>query len=66
MLTTFIVASVWLDLAVISTILANKLKISMVLMEITVGVIAGLIFAKYFNPDFMQADSDWIKFIAAT
>ncbi|MEJ5361230.1 MAG: cation:proton antiporter [Spirochaetota bacterium] len=66
MLTMFVVASVWLGLAVVSTILANRLKISMALMEITVGAIAGLIFAKYFNPDFMQANSDWIKFIAGT
>lgn len=66
MLTMFVVASVWLGLAVISTILANRLKISMALMEITVGAIAGLVFAKYFNPDFMQANSDWIKFIAGT
>ncbi|MEW6526138.1 MAG: cation:proton antiporter [Spirochaetota bacterium] len=66
MLTMFVVASVWLGLAVISTILANRLKISMALMEITVGAIAGFIFAKYFNPDFMQANSDWIKFIAGT
>ena len=66
MLNMFIVASVWLGLAVISTILSNRLKISMALMEITVGAIAGLIFAEYFNPDFMQANSDWIKFIAGT
>ena len=66
MLTMFIVASVWLGLAVISTILSNRLKISMALMEITIGAIAGLIFAEYFNPDFMQANSDWIKFIAGT
>jgi Kef-type K+ transport system membrane component KefB len=66
MLTMFVVASVWLGLAVVSTILANRLKISMALMEITVGAIAGFIFAKYFNPNFMQANSDWIKFIAST
>ncbi len=66
MLEMFTIAAVWLALAMISTILANRLKISMALMEICVGALAGYIFMRYFDPGFLHADSDWIKFIAGS
>jgi Kef-type K+ transport system membrane component KefB len=66
MLDMFTIAAIWLALAVISTILANRLKISMALMEICVGAAAGYASARFAFPDFFKPDSEWIKFVAGT
>jgi glutathione-regulated potassium-efflux system ancillary protein KefC len=66
MLDMFTIATVWLALAVLSTILANRLKISMALMEICVGAIAGYIILQYFDPNVLQPNSEWIKFVAGS
>ncbi len=66
MLDMFTVATVWLALAVFSTILANRLKISMALMEICVGALAGYIASRFFQPDIMKPNSEWMKFIAGS
>lgn len=66
MLEMFTIASIWLALAVLSTILANRLKISMALMEICVGAAAGYAAARFAFPDFFKPDSEWIKFVAGT
>lgn len=66
MLEMFTIAAVWLALAMISTILANRLKISMALMEICVGALAGYLIARFFNPEILQPNSEWIKFIAGS
>lgn len=64
MLDMFSVVSVWLGLAVIATVLANRLKISMALMEICVGALAGYVAAQLFDPELLQPNSEWIKFVA--
>jgi len=61
----FSYAAFWLTLAVIATILAYHLRISMALMEICVGVIAGTIVEHYYGTAFMHADSEWLRFIAS-
>jgi glutathione-regulated potassium-efflux system ancillary protein KefC len=66
MLDIFTIATVWLALAVLSTIIANRLKISMALIEICVGAIAGLVIARFFDPDILKPNSDWMKFIAGS
>lgn len=66
MLEIFTIASVWLALAVLSTILANRLRISMALMEICVGAAAGYFAVKYFEPDIMKPNAEWLKFVAAS
>jgi glutathione-regulated potassium-efflux system ancillary protein KefC len=66
MIDMFTIATVWLGLAVLSTILANRLKISMALMEICVGAVAGYIATRFFDPDILKPNSDWMKFIAAS
>ena len=66
MLEMFTTATVWLALAVIATILANHLKISMALMEICIGMIAGYVAALHLGPDILQANSEWLKFIATS
>jgi glutathione-regulated potassium-efflux system ancillary protein KefC len=66
MLEMFTVATVWLGLAVFSTILANRLKISMALMEICVGALAGYVAARFFDPELMKPNAEWMKFIAGS
>ena len=66
MLEMFTTASIWMALAVFATILANRLKISIALMEITIGAVAGYLAVRYFNPEIFKADSDFIKFIAGS
>ena len=66
MLEQFTFATFWLALAVISTILANRLKISMALMEICVGTVAGYIATQFVGIDAIHVNSEWLKFIAAS
>ena len=62
----FTIAAIWLALALISTILAYKLKISMALVEICVGALAGFLATQYIGPDAMHANEDWLVFIASS
>jgi len=66
MLEQFTFATFWLALAVISTILANRLKISMALMEICVGAVAGYVATQFVGIDAIHVNSEWLKFIAAS
>lgn len=66
MLDMFTIATVWLALAVFATVLANRLKISMALMEICVGACAGFVASRFFDSDILKPDSEWIKFIAGS
>jgi len=63
---TLAIATGWLFLAILSTILANHFKISMALMEITVGVVASAVINHFIGPDSMGADLPWLKFIAGS
>ena len=45
----FTLAALWLALAVLATILANHLRISMALIEICVGIAAGVVAEHYFG-----------------
>ena len=62
----FFTAAVWLFLAVVSTVMANHLKVSMALMEICVGVAAAAIATRYFGPDALGSNQDWLKFLASS
>jgi len=66
MLEMFTIATIWLALAVFSTILANRLKISMSLIEICVGAIAGYLAVIFFDPEVLKPNADWMKFIAGS
>jgi Kef-type K+ transport system membrane component KefB len=63
---TFTVAALWLALAIVATILANHLRVSMALTEICVGVFAGAICEYFIGPDSLGANIDWLRFLAAT
>ncbi|MFH0964339.1 MAG: cation:proton antiporter [Planctomycetota bacterium] len=62
----FRTAALWLALAVLATILANHLRVSMALIEICIGIAAGTLAARFFGPDSLGAHVDWLRFLAAT
>ena len=66
MLEIFLVASLWLLLAIISAILANRLKISIALIEIIIGAVFGCFALKFNFVELIQINSDWLKFIASS
>lgn len=66
MLTAFTLAALWLALAVLATVIARQLRISVALIEICVGVAAGWVAVRYFAPDALGADESWLRFLAAT
>lgn len=66
MLEIYLIASVWLFLAIISTVIANKLKISIALIEIIVGSIFGLIAYEFHFVDSIHSNSEWLKFVASS
>jgi Kef-type K+ transport system membrane component KefB len=57
-------AAFWFLSALLSTIIANRLKISNALMEIIIGAIIGFIAFKMSMADRLSLDADWMKFIA--
>lgn len=60
------IATGWLFLAILATILANYLKISMALMEIMVGMVAAAFVNYFIGTDSMGADLPWLKFVAGS
>jgi glutathione-regulated potassium-efflux system ancillary protein KefC len=57
----YTIATIWLALAVLSTVLASHLRISMALMEICVGMVA----ASLVSPDVLGANKEWLRVIAS-
>jgi glutathione-regulated potassium-efflux system ancillary protein KefC len=64
MINIYIVAAFWFLSALVSTIIANRLKISNALMEIIVGAIIGFVAFKTGFTDRLSLHADWMKFIA--
>ena len=63
----FALAALWLALAVVATILANHLRISMALVEICIGVAAGAVAEHYYgSADAIGANAGWLRFLATT
>ncbi|MGA9109136.1 MAG: cation:proton antiporter [Smithella sp.] len=58
----YILASFWFFAAVLSTILANRLKISIALMEIIVGTVIGFAAFQFGLFDKLSLNADWLKF----
>lgn len=59
-------AALWLGLAILATIISYHLRISMALVEILVGMIAGALVEHYVGPEVFGADLPWLRFLAAT
>src|SRR3989338_2410117 len=62
----FAIAALWLGLAVLSTIIAYHLRISIALVEICVGVLAAAVATHFFGPEGFGSNLEWLRFLAAT
>ncbi len=62
---TFRIAAIWLSLAVAATMLANHLRVSMALIEICVGIVAGVVSQHFFGPDALGSNMEWLRFLAS-
>ena len=60
--TIYLVAAFWFFAAVLSTVLANRLKISIALMEIMVGAVVGYASFQLGYFDKLALHADWMKF----
>lgn len=61
----FRIAAIWLALALFSTILSSHLRLSMALVEICVGTAAAAVAGRFFGPDALGNDLEWLRFIAS-
>jgi len=62
----WVLASVWVGLALIATLVAIWFKISTALSEIVVGTVAQLIIGAFFVHGELGAKSPWVTFLAGT
>ncbi|SEM64803.1 Kef-type K+ transport system, membrane component KefB [Syntrophus gentianae] len=62
----YLVAAGWFFAAVLSTVLANRLKISIALMEIIVGSLVGFAAFHLGYFDKLDLNADWMKFCTGT
>jgi len=62
----WVLASVWVGLALIATLLAIWFKISTALSEIVVGTVAQLIIGAFVVHGELGAKTNWITFLAGT
>ncbi|HXX44247.1 MAG TPA: cation:proton antiporter [Candidatus Acidoferrales bacterium] len=62
----WVLASVWVGLALIATLFAIWFKISTALTEIVVGTVAQLIIGALFGATSLGGNSQWITFLAGT
>src|SRR6266852_95289 len=61
----FQIAALWLGLAVLATIIASHLRISMALVEICVGMAAAFVANQFAGDDALRANQDCLRFIAS-
>lgn len=57
-------AAIWLGLALVATLVAIWLKISVALTEIVVGTVAQLFIGATLGASYLDADQGWVKFLA--
>jgi len=63
---TWFIASIWLGLALLATLLSIWFGIATALSEIVVGTVAQLIMGAVFGSALLTADVSWIKFLSGT
>ncbi|MCX8023031.1 MAG: cation:proton antiporter [Syntrophorhabdaceae bacterium] len=61
----FFTAALWLGLAVIASIIAYHLKISIALVEICVGVAVAAVIHYYGFNDILGVNQEWLRFLAS-
>lgn len=63
----FFIAALWIGLAVIATIIAYHLKVSIALIEICVGILVAAIADHFFGgSNSLGGNTDWLRFLAST
>lgn len=61
----YTIASLWLGLAIVSAIIAYHLRISIALVEISVGVVASAAAAVFGKGEILGANLEWLRFLAS-
>ncbi|MBI4834763.1 MAG: cation:proton antiporter [Planctomycetes bacterium] len=61
----YFISTLWLGLAVLSAIIAYHIRISIALVEICIGIIAGTLANKYFGTNSLGSNLEWLKFLAS-
>jgi glutathione-regulated potassium-efflux system ancillary protein KefC len=64
MISIYFLAAFWFLIGVVSTVIANRIKISMALVEIVVGAGIGYAAFKLNYTDKLTLNADWLKFCA--
>ncbi|HBE41980.1 MAG TPA: hypothetical protein DDW27_12385 [Bacteroidales bacterium] len=59
----YLIAAFWFLASVLSTIIANRVKISMALMEIVIGSVIGYFAFKLSSTEKLSLNADWMKFL---
>jgi Kef-type K+ transport system membrane component KefB len=62
----YAIAALWLGLGVLSTIIAYHIRISIALVEICVGIIAGTIANHFFGSNALGGNLEWLRFLAGS
>lgn len=62
----FLVAALWMGMAVLSAILANHLRISIALVEICVGVFAAELAIYWGKTEWLGSSQEWLRFLASS
>jgi glutathione-regulated potassium-efflux system ancillary protein KefC len=62
----FLTATLWLALAVVATIIASSLRLSIALVEICVGVGVATVTGSLGLGDVLASNSEWVRFLAAS
>jgi len=62
----YFTAALWLGLAVLATIIAYHLKISIALIEICIGVASSTIANHFLGQELPGSNQEWLRFIAST
>ncbi|MDI6715909.1 MAG: cation:proton antiporter [Actinomycetota bacterium] len=62
----YIIASLWLGLAILSAIIAYHLRISIALVEICVGVVAAAVATYFGKADALGSNLEWLRFLASS
>lgn len=62
----YVVATMWLALAVISAMIAYHLRVAIALVEICVGVIMAAVAGYFGKTDLIGSNSEWLRFLASS
>lgn len=62
----YLSAGLWLSLAVVSAVVAYHLRVSVALVEICVGLVAGYIATNFVGSDLINGNAEWVRFLAGS